>query len=123
MCLAGGLPPGLLDRPAAPKMVRVAREMGLDLAAHRSQALSVELVDWADRVLVMEQAHALEVRRIAPLAPIQAVSLLGPYAGVAEIDDPIGSWTLRPFRRTRQVVERAVRALLIEVAAQDSPHA
>jgi protein-tyrosine phosphatase len=57
---------GLVGRPATPSVVAACREIGLDLAAHRSQGLTEELVRWADRILVMEPEHAVRVRELVP---------------------------------------------------------
>lgn len=109
---------GLIDRPAAKGMIAVGDEVGLDLRRHRSQALTAALIDWADVVAVMETAHALECRRLAPHAPVEKVVHLGTWAGQAEIADPIGSWTLRPYREARDVLKTAVTGLLTELAGK-----
>lgn len=101
---------GLVDRPADPKSVAVCREIGLDLRAHRSQGLSDELVAWADRILVMELSHAAHVREFFPDSADKVLQL-GPFAGLAEIPDPIGGWTFQ-FRRCRDQLERGLEAFL-----------
>ncbi len=108
----------LVDRPAARGMIAVGRELDLDLAAHRSQGLGPDLLRWADRVLAMERAHLLEIRQMAPDLPVEAATLLGPYAGRLEIDDPIGAWTLGPYRAARDVLREAVLGLLHELSAE-----
>lgn len=105
---------GLVDRPADPKSVAVCREIGLDLRAHRSQALSQELVAWADRILVMELTHAGHVREFFPDAADKVLQL-GPFAGLAEIPDPIGGWTFQ-FRRCRDQIERGLEGFFRRVA-------
>ena len=102
--------PGL---PAEPRVVAVCREVGIDLSEHRSQPLSAESVAWADRIAVMEEAHALAVRALLPeQASDDRVVALGPLVGRAFIADPIGSWFHRPYRRTRDELFVAVRRLL-----------
>jgi protein-tyrosine-phosphatase len=103
---------GLVDRPADPKVVAVCRELGLDLSGHRSAALTPELLAWADRVYVMEDAHAVAARALWPDLAEDAVVPLGPLVGKPDIADPIGSWFKSTFRATRDDLREAVlRAL------------
>ena len=101
---------GLVDRPANAKAVGVCREIGLELGAHRSRALTPELVQWADRVLVMELGHAVWIRAAVEDLPEDKVMLLGGFAGLGDIADPIGSWFWGPFRTARDEIDRCVRA-------------
>lgn len=102
---------GLRDQPAEPGAVRVCREVGIDLSDHRAQPLTEDLLRWADRVLVMEIAHAVAVRERAPWLGDDDVVLMGPLVGRQEIADPIGGWTFQ-FRRTRRQLEHALAAWL-----------
>ncbi|MFT4628051.1 MAG: protein-tyrosine-phosphatase [Myxococcota bacterium] len=110
---------GLTGRRADAKMARVAREIGIELGGHLSVPLTPALLTWADRVLVMELVHADTVRSTAAQAGLHDpwVELIGPYAGLQEVDDPHGSWTLGPYRRTRDHLSRAVAAHLEQIAA------
>lgn len=102
---------GLTDRPAEPKMIAVAAEIGLDLTPHVCQPMTDELAEWADHIYVMEYGHHAHLEEFHP-ASQGKVELLGRYDGVAEIADPIGAWTKWTFRRTRKQLERCVRAAL-----------
>jgi protein-tyrosine-phosphatase len=102
---------GIVDRPADPKMVAVAREIGIDLRDHRSQGLTAELVGWADRVLVMELEHAEAVTALHEGA-VPKIVQLGPLVGQPHIADPIGSWFKARFRRARDELSVAVRRVL-----------
>lgn len=99
---------GLVNYPADPLAVAACQEIGIDLSAHRSQPVTVDLMDWADQVLVMEHAHT---RQLAGRYPdhTQKVQLLGPYGGEDEIADPYGSW-LSTFRTNRDTINRCIRA-------------
>lgn len=94
---------------AHPQVVAVCREIGLDLSAHRATLLDADLVRWADRVFVMEAEHAVAVRTLAPELPDAKVVPLGPYVGLPEIADPIGSWFRSAYRATRDELARALR--------------
>ncbi|MBM4367561.1 MAG: low molecular weight protein arginine phosphatase [Deltaproteobacteria bacterium] len=95
---------------AAPNSRRAIRDVGGDLEAHRSQPVSDELVEWADRILVMEMRHAQHVREHFPPADPK-VQMLGPFGGSMEIADPYGSWIFR-YRSSRDEIRRCVEALL-----------
>jgi protein-tyrosine-phosphatase len=88
---------GLLDLGGAaadPQAVSILREKGIDGSAHRSRLLSAEMVDRADRVLVMEEAQREELLRRHPGAEgkvrlLKSFSPLG-EAGCLDIEDPHG---------------------------------
>jgi protein-tyrosine phosphatase len=101
---------GLVGRPADPKAVAVCRDIGLDLADHRSRALDADLVAWADRIVVMELAHASHLREFFPDVG-EKILPLGPLAGLSEIPDPVNGWTFQ-VRRVRRLLERAVDELI-----------
>lgn len=98
--------PGL---PAAPGVVAVCREIGIDLERHRSRLLDAEVVRWADRVFVMEDVHAVAVRALVPEIGEAAVVPLGPLVGKAFVSDPMGSWFRSSYRATRDELATAIR--------------
>jgi protein-tyrosine phosphatase len=78
----------------------VMRERGLDLDAHRSRALSAELLDRADLVLGMTRQHVWSVANYAPAAVERAflvgeVIRLGTVAGARRADEPLRAWATR----------------------------
>ncbi|HHO49448.1 MAG TPA: low molecular weight phosphatase family protein [Deltaproteobacteria bacterium] len=102
---------GISGRPAHPRMIAVAREVGLDLTGHVSQGVNTSLVGWADRILVMELIHAAVVEALDPTVTERVIQL-GPLISEARIDDPTGSWFNRPYRNTRDKLASAVRRFL-----------
>ena len=102
---------GLIDQPPEPYAITVCRERGIDIRDHRSRALTAELVAWADRILVMEWAHAEAVATLDPSA-VDKVVHLGPLAGVSEISDPYGSWFVGAYRQTLDLLETAIRRVI-----------
>ena len=98
---------GLVDRPADDRMIKVGREVGLDLTAHRSQPLTKELIEWADHTLVMELVHHGMASTLAPDCT-DRIHLLGREVGVDEIADPIDAWFLFRFRQCRRQLTDAV---------------
>ena len=90
----------------------VAMEHGLDLAAHRSRALTHDIVEDSDLVLVMSESH---LDRVRALGGGDRVALLTDYASGGassrSISDPFGSG-LDVYRRTfDELTEQIGRAL------------
>ncbi len=109
----------IVGEPAHAKIRAVCREIGLDLDAHRSAALDEAAVRWADRIYVMEPAHAAAVRELVPDLPEDAIVQLGPLVGKERIDDPIGSWFTGPYRRAREELSTAVRRALASLRERE----
>ncbi len=97
-------------QPAAANSVRVVKELGGDIAAHRSQLITDALVDWADRILVMEMRHAATVRERHSGADAK-IQLLGTFGGLVEIADPYGSWIFT-YRRRRDEIRSCVETFI-----------
>ena len=78
--------------PAAAEARAVAAKHGLDLAAHRSRPLTIELVEWADLILAMSASH---LGAVARLGGASKMALLGDFAaddgsyGIS-VPDPFG---------------------------------
>ena len=62
------------------------REQGVDLDAHRATQLTLEILRWADLVLVMEKHHWQAIQKLDPAARGKTF-LLGHWND-AEIPDP-----------------------------------
>jgi protein-tyrosine phosphatase len=101
---------GIEARPAEPHAVSVCAEIGVDIAGHRSQGLTDELVDWADYLVVMEVAHAAHLREKFPSVG-ERIVLLGSFGGVYEVPDPMGGWKFQ-FRGSRDTLRRCVETFV-----------
>ena len=79
------------DYPVTRLTRQVAGEHGIDLSSHRSQYLSLQLVEKADLILVMEKIHRKEIREWFQNSR-DKVFLLRSFGGgeSEDIDDPIG---------------------------------
>ncbi len=97
---------GIENHPPEPNSVAVMSEMGIDISEHTSQPLTAELIDWADYILVMELAHATQIREMAPESRANILQL-GAFGGLMDIHDPMGGWKRR-FRQTRDDLARCV---------------
>ncbi len=95
---------GLIDHAADPLAVKVMGEVGIDISSHRSSAVTDELVEWADHILVMEMRHASVLRDRFPASDTK-VLMLGTFGGMVEIPDPVGGWRWR-FRKSRDQLRK-----------------
>lgn len=89
--------------PAADQAIETMREQGIDLAGHRSQIITPEMIDRADVILTMTPRHAETVMQMAP----GSVHKVFPIDPVHPIDDPIG----QPVEVYRDVADQ-LRALI-----------
>jgi protein-tyrosine phosphatase len=72
--------------PATPNAIEAVRALGADLSGHRSQPLTPELAQNADRIFAMGQSHLQAIRQTLSTAIVRS-STLDPKG---DIDDPIG---------------------------------
>jgi len=87
---AGTLPMGA--GPPAPFAQDVVAEYGGEIAGHRSQTITTELIDWADLILVMEYKHYDVIWEMSPNAAVKTF-LLKEYKRrpkYNKIFDPVG---------------------------------
>lgn len=68
----------------------VLRNRGIDMAAHRSQPLSLALLKAADIVLVMEEAHRRSIFHLAPEVLPKVFLLTEMAGGHDDVADPYG---------------------------------
>ncbi len=100
-CVSAGL--SAVGEPAADNAVTVMGEVGCDLTRHRSRALTREMVEAADHVVVMTDLH----RELLQTAGVPADKITVPDGGVP---DPFGG-NAEVYRRTRDRLQEIVTAL------------
>lgn len=87
---------------------------GLDLSGHRGKQLDTKLVQGADLILVMEEAHRRSIFYTWPQA-LRKTFLLSEMAGEhAEIDDPYGG-EQADYDAAAAIIEEYVRRGLPEM--------
>jgi len=96
---------------ASPESVDLARLAGADLSEHRSQPLTQDLLDAADRVLCMTAGHRAAILRHRPDAR-DRVTLLDPAGD--DIPDPIGG-EMSDYEACRDAIDRGLNALLADL--------
>ena len=76
--------------PASTYAQEVMQSWGLDISAHRSKPVTLELVQTADLVLTMERNHKEALRAEFPEFSERILMLSEMVGKEANIDDPIG---------------------------------
>jgi len=84
------------------------------LSAHRSQPLTIELIQQAERIYVMTPEHRAMVLDLAPGAA-DVVQLLDPRGAIT---DPMGGGP-EEYSKTADRLERAIEARLKEFLDED----
>jgi len=95
---------------ASENSISAMAKRGIDIANHRSKALTAADVNNADLVVVMTSGHRSAVLDLAPQAADCVVRLVAHE----DIFDPIGG-TPEDYERCAQLIERGVRARLQEI--------
>jgi protein-tyrosine-phosphatase len=107
--------------PASPQALTVAAERGLDLSDHLATALTPELVEWSDLILVMSESHAAAVQELGGEEKVALVTEFledGEYR--APVDDPFGG-AEEAYRRAFDQLEHAIRAVIAQLEPILSP--
>jgi protein-tyrosine phosphatase len=107
---------GIEGQPATPLAVSVAEELGADISKHSSRALTRELVEEADLILVMAPEHRDYVRRYFPDVQ-ENVFLLRQFGREQGdpvdpvIEDPIGG-NVEVYRGCIQIIHEELQRVL-----------
>ena len=94
--------------PASEGSIRAGARHDLDLSAHRTTALTPDLVAWADLILVMGPSHFF---RVAELGGEERTALLTSFAEGEEAEGVDGSGVPDPFGGDDDAYEHAYEAL------------
>lgn len=95
---------------ASSESVAACSARGVDISLHRSQPLSLELIEESDRIFAMERMHQARVAALSPDAAGRCVLL-----AEDEIGDPIGQGKAF-YNRCAGLIEKAVRKRIGELA-------
>ena len=99
--------------------IRIMKDEGIDVSGYKSTALSKDLIDKSDLILVMESMHEREILKLVPDARTK-VFLLKEFvkeAGDTEdffIIDPIGQ-PLNVYEKVVTEIEKAIRKLMEKI--------
>lgn len=109
---------GIEGAPASPEAVQAMREIGVDLARHRSRPVSTTGLATADLTLVMTRDHLDELARRFPEGEDERQLLRAwdkrpqPDPNAGDLADPIGQ-SIEVYRKTRTVLTRCVDHLIL----------
>ncbi|MEE9211688.1 MAG: L-threonylcarbamoyladenylate synthase [Phycisphaeraceae bacterium] len=87
--------------PASQEAAEAMQKLGLDLACHRSQVLSPELIHEADVIYCMTENHRHAVVAMVPAAADKVM----PLDPNADVNDPIGS-DATAYQRCAELIRR-----------------
>ena len=103
---------GLLDMggaSASTESAAACSARGVDISSHRSQPLSLELIEESDRIFAMERIHQARVVALSPDAAGKCVLL-----AEDEISDPIGQGKA-VYDRCADLIDEAVKKRIGEL--------
>jgi protein-tyrosine-phosphatase len=105
VCVDSAGTAGLSGAPATPYASEVCADQGVDIRSHESTALTPEVLDGAQLVLAMTNAHVAEIGSTAPEARGRTF-LLSEFADGTDVDipDPIGA-PKEEYERTYVMLE------------------
>lgn len=92
---------------ATTQAVQAAGELGADLSAHRSQPLTVELIQQAQAIYTMGRSHKAMVLAMVPSAEAKTTTL----DPTGDIEDPIGS-DVSVYRELAHKLEQLIESRL-----------
>lgn len=88
---------------ASAQAITVMNEMSIDIIGHRSRMITEELVDWADWVIPMTQAHERRLNQLFPKYSAK-VRYLGAWGGQGrDVSDPWGG-SVESYRKSVQII-------------------
>lgn len=106
--------------PASEGSYLVALERGLDLSAHRARMLTVAMVEQADRILTMSEAHAVRVNALGGGdKTVSLAAFAGQPDGVTEVPDPYGG-EVDDYRATAVLVDGLLARVVTRLRAEVS---
>lgn len=103
----------MVGHPAAPFSIELAAEHGVDIGAHRAQALTAKMVSDAELILTMDLEQKRYIEQKYPTARGKVLRL-----GATDIADPYRQ-DMAVFRQTYSLLALSVDALIARVAHID----
>jgi protein-tyrosine-phosphatase len=100
--------------PASGNAIEALRELGIDLRGHRSQPLTVELIEQANLIVTMTEGHRSHILDCFPEVGnrVCLINSFGTSKVPADVSDPFGG-SLNTYKRTRDEIDRALSDLIL----------
>ncbi len=96
--------------PASVGSVEAAKEIGIDISAHRSRPINCETVKKCDFVFAMTAGHLEEIKRLCPECTDKCYRL----NESADVPDPVGG-SLDVYVKVREMIIKAVKKRIGEI--------
>jgi len=105
---------------AYPLAKTTSHEYGVDLDHHQTTPITMDMVSWADLILVMEPVHVVNLYQMSSGARSKTF-LLGHFASQAttDIHDPYEG-TPKDFSRCYDIIDDSCEGLLAQIADRTS---
>lgn len=100
---------GIPDASATEKAIETMKARRCDISQHRAKALTPDMVDRADVVIVMTRQHLESIRDLMPHCE-EKVRMLNPSG--KDVDDPIGG-TSDDYERCAREIERLLKQSVV----------
>lgn len=102
--------------PASQGAVQVMKEHGLDVSGHRSRLLTPGMIEEAERIIALTEAHKDLILQTAPKAASKTSTLheFTPDQGTRDVMDPYGG-QVDTYRKTRDEIESALSDFILAV--------
>lgn len=108
------------DSPASPRAIEALAEKRIDLTGHRARAVTREMIDWADVILVMTTRHREAIISLDPVAA-EKTHLIREFAGTAgDVHDPYGG-ELVDYQETRDDLEHLAHRIVEKIVSRPCP--
>lgn len=100
--------------PASANSTEALRELNIDLTGHQSQPLTDKLVEEADLIVTMTQAHRYYILESFPEVGnrVFLINSFGTSKVPADVSDPFGG-SLNTYKNTRDEIDRALSDLIL----------
>lgn len=98
-------------RPADPVMVRLGQRFGIELKTHESKPIDKAMLERAERIIVMERAHAAYVREHYPTHARKLETLVEDGGNLA---DPTGEG-VKDYQRTIELLTAQVERHMMQI--------
>jgi len=108
---------GIDGNRAAQEAIKQMNGLGVDMGGHRARLLEKEMIEQADKVIVMENYHKNVVMELAPGSESKIV-LMGDYlhdSGALEIPDPYGRNSSQ-FTLALNMIKKAVEKIAEDIS-------
>jgi len=102
----------LVGHPADQNAQTVAHQRGLDLSEHRAVQVNLDMLRWANLILVMEDTQRAELRDRQP--DTAGKTLLLGHWDQSQVPDPYRG-DLRLFEHTMDLIERSTAAWMARI--------